>query len=128
MEYFKIIDSVLDEKKTYISLKWDTVQTQSAKIRDNGVTKIPKQLMIFPLDDLTVQWVNSKKKSLSLSLSLSRTRKHTHSHTDSSEWVISLLQRQLATQQTTNTRHKHSCPLWNLKPWSQESSAHSPMP
>jgi len=23
MEHFQIIDSVLDEKKTYISLKWD---------------------------------------------------------------------------------------------------------
>jgi len=64
MEYFQIIDSVLDEKKNCISLMWDTVQTQSAKIRDNGVTKTPKQLMMFPLDDLTVQWVNEKSQGL----------------------------------------------------------------
>jgi hypothetical protein len=67
MEYFQIRDSVLDEKKAYISLKWGTVQTQSAKIRDNGVTKIPKQLMMFPLDNLTMQWVNAKSQGLCFS-------------------------------------------------------------
>jgi len=43
------------KRKLIFLLNETTVQTHSAKIRDNGVTKIPKQLMMFPLDELTVQ-------------------------------------------------------------------------
>jgi hypothetical protein len=70
--------------------------------------------------------------SLSHSDTLHSVALHCHTQThytryDSSERVISSLQRPLSTQHTTNTRDKHPCPQRDSSPRSQPSKGRSPV-
>ena len=88
-------------------------------------------------------WIITLSLSLSLSLSMGGTtamgllghltvevsRSHSIEHThliNSSEQVISSLQRLLPPQHTTDTRDKHPCPQWDSNLQSQQSGRFRP--
>jgi hypothetical protein len=62
---------------------------------------------------------------LTVEVSRSHSIKHTHL-IDSSEQVISSLQRLLPPQHKTDTRDKHPCPHWDSNLQSQQSSRFRP--
>lgn len=72
-------------------------------------------------------WHNSCGTRPPLEVSRSHSIRHTHL-IDSSEQVISSLQRLLPTQHTTDTRDKHPYPQWDSNLQSQQSSSFRPTP
>jgi len=59
-----------------------------------------------------------------------QTQTHTYTHTwsDSFERAISLSQRPLLTQHTTNTRDDHPCPQGDPNPQFQQTNGRTPTP